>query len=339
MAVQATQSNMPVVILKDGASQSKGLEAQKNNISAAKIIAEIVRTSLGPRGMDKMLVDSLGDVTITNDGATILKEIDVQHPAAKMLVEIAKTTDNEVGDGTTSAVVLAGSLLEQAESLLLQEVHPTIIVDGYRKSAVKAKQYLKDIAEQVTANDKSILLKIASTSMQTKLVKRDSSQLSEMVVRAITAVAEKQGEDYTVDIEDIKNLNTNAINKKSEIATLACKIKDKNVLNKSNIVKVITDEKISKENISRANTFSREVLFNYNTNIYHHIGIYIYKVSTLEKFVNLKQTKNEIDQRLEQLRAIDNNIEINVILANSSPIGVDTEEDFLEIKKIMNYKD
>ena len=204
MAVQATQSNMPVVILKDGASQSKGIEAQKNNISAAKIIAEIVRTSLGPRGMDKMLVDSLGDVTITNDGATILKEIDVQHPAAKMLVEIAKTTDNEVGDGTTSAVVLAGSLLEQAESLLLQEVHPTIIVDGYRKAAVKAKQYLKDIAEQVTANDKSILLKIANTSMQTKLVKRDSSQLSDMVVRAVTAVAEKQGEEYIVDIEDIK---------------------------------------------------------------------------------------------------------------------------------------
>jgi len=148
-----------------------------------------------------------------------------------------------------------------------------------------------------------------------------------------------QGDEPMIDIEDIKNLNTNAINKKSEIATLACKIKDKNFLNKSNIVKVITDEKISKENISRANTFSREVLFNYNTNIYHHIGIYIYKVSTLEKFVNLKQTKNEIDQRLEQLRAIDNNIEINVILANSSPIGVDTEEDFLEIKKIMNYKD
>ena len=176
MAAQATSANMPVVLLKDGASQTKGRDAQKNNISAAKIIAEIVRTSLGPRGMDKMLVDSLGDVTITNEGATILKEIDVQHPAAKMLVEISKTTDNEVGDGTTSAVVLAGSLLEQAESLLLQEVHPTIIVDGYRKAAVKAKQYLKDIAEQDTANDKSILLKIANTSMQTKLVKRDSSQ-------------------------------------------------------------------------------------------------------------------------------------------------------------------
>ena len=153
MAVQASGANMPVVLLKDGATQTKGREAQKNNISAAKIIADIVHTSLGPRGMDKMLVDSLGDVTITNDGATILKEIDVQHPAAKMLVEIAKSTDNEVGDGTTSAVVLAGALLEQAEALLLQEVHPTVIVDGYRKAANKAKEHIKNMAETVTSND------------------------------------------------------------------------------------------------------------------------------------------------------------------------------------------
>ena len=164
MSAQATSANMPVVLLKDGASQTKGREAQKNNISAAKIIAEIVRTSLGPRGMDKMLVDSLGDVTITNDGATILKEIDVQHPAAKMLVEISKSTDNEVGDGTTSVVVLAGALLEQAESLILQDVHPTVIVDGYKKAANKAREHLKSIAEQVSANDKPTLIKIAKTS-------------------------------------------------------------------------------------------------------------------------------------------------------------------------------
>ena len=204
MAAQATKANMPVVILKDGAEQSKGREAQKNNIAAAKIIAEIVHTSLGPRGMDKMLVDSLGDVTITNDGATILKEIDVQHPAAKMLVEISKTTDNEVGDGTTSAVVLAGALLEHAESLIIQDVHPTIIVDGYRKAAKKAKQFLDDIAEKITANDKSSLLKIAKTSMQTKLVRKDSEKLSEMVVKAILSVAEKNNEKYSVDIDDIK---------------------------------------------------------------------------------------------------------------------------------------
>lgn len=147
-----------------------------------------------------------------------------------------------------------------------------------------------------------------------------------------------QGDEPLIDIQDIKNLNTNAIKKKSEIATLACKIKDKNILNKSNIVKVITNEKISKDNIANANTFLREVSLNINENIYHHIGIYIYKVSILEKFVNLKQSKNEIDRKLEQMRAIDNKMEINVILANSSPVGVDTKEDFLELKKIMNYK-
>ena len=204
MAAQATKANMPVVLLKDGAEQSKGREAQKNNIAAAKIIAEIVRSSLGPRGMDKMLVDSLGDVTITNDGATILKEIDVQHPAAKMLVEISKTTDNEVGDGTTSAVVLAGALLEHAESLITQDVHPTIIVDGYRKAGKKARQFLNDIAEKIPANDKPSLLKIAKTSMQTKLVRKDSDKLSEMVVKAVLAVAEKNNEKFTVDIDDIK---------------------------------------------------------------------------------------------------------------------------------------
>ena len=204
MAVQASAQNMPVVLLKDGASQTKGKEAQKNNIAAAKIIAEIVHTSLGPRGMDKMLVDSLGDVTITNDGATILKEIDVQHPAAKMLVEIAKSTDNEVGDGTTSAVVLTGALLEQAESLLLQDVHPTVIVDGYRKAANKAKEYIKDIADQVTADDKPTLLKIAKTAMQTKLVRKNSDQLASMVVQSVLAVAEKNDSNYTVDIDDIK---------------------------------------------------------------------------------------------------------------------------------------
>src|SRR5205085_10466336 len=152
-SVQTTAGGMPVLILREGTKESKGRDAQKNNITAAKLIAEIVKTSLGPRGMDKMLVDSLGDVTITNDGATILKEIDVQHPASKMLVEISKATDNEVGDGTTSAVVLAGALLENAESLVLQDVHPTIIVDGYRKAAQKTKELLAKIADKVSPTD------------------------------------------------------------------------------------------------------------------------------------------------------------------------------------------
>jgi len=204
MSAQTPKGNLPVVLLKDGASETKGREAQKNNIAAGKIIADIVRSSLGPRGMDKMLVDSLGDVTITNDGATILKEIDVQHPAAKMLVEISKTTDNEVGDGTTSAVVLAGALLENAESLILQDVHPTVIVDGYKKAGKKAKQYLSEISENITPNDKNILKKIAKTSMQTKLVRKDSDFLADIIVNSIVSVAARDGEKFEVDIDDVK---------------------------------------------------------------------------------------------------------------------------------------
>jgi len=204
MSIQTAKGNLPIILLKEGTTETKGREAQKNNIQAAKIIAEIVQSSLGPRGMDKMLVDSLGDVTITNDGATILKEIDVQHPAAKMLVEISKTTDNEVGDGTTSVVILAGALLENAESLLNQDVHPTIIVDGYRKAAKKTLQFLQDIAEKISANDRSILLKVAKTSMQTKLVRKDSALLADLTIKAVLAVANKDGEKFSVDEDDIK---------------------------------------------------------------------------------------------------------------------------------------
>ncbi len=205
MAIQATsKGTMPVVLLKEGSSETKGKDAQKNNIAASKIIAEIIHTSLGPRGMDKMLVDSLGDVTITNDGATILKEIDVQHPAAKMLVEISKTTDNEVGDGTTSAVVLAGALLENAESLIDQNVHPTIIVDGYRKAGKMAKEFLESIATAVSVSDKTILTKIAKTAMQTKLVRKDSDQLADMVVDSTLSVVEKEDDTHNIDVDDIK---------------------------------------------------------------------------------------------------------------------------------------
>ena len=196
--------NGPVLVLKESALQTKGKDAQQNNIAAAKLVAQLVRSSLGPRGLDKMLVDSLGDVTITNDGATILKEIDVQHPAAKMLVEISKTTDNEVGDGTTSAVILAGALLEHAEFLIDQNVHPTIIVDGYKKSARKVKEYLEEIADSISPMDKNMLTKIAKTSMQTKLVRKDSDLLAEIIVKSVMAVSEKEGEKYNVDIDDIK---------------------------------------------------------------------------------------------------------------------------------------
>src|SRR5215472_16083061 len=152
--VQTTAGGAPVIILKEGSRESKGKDAQKNNIQAAKLISEIVKSSLGPRGMDKMLVDTLGDVTITNDGATILKEIDVQHPAAKMMVEISKATDNEVGDGTSSVVILAGALIEKAEELIGKDVHPTIIVDGYRKSAMKGIEILNSMGQKIKDNEK-----------------------------------------------------------------------------------------------------------------------------------------------------------------------------------------
>ena len=201
---QGSAGGLPVLILKEGATQTKGRDAQKNNIAAAKLISDVVKTSLGPRGMDKMLVDGLGDVTITNDGATILKEIDVQHPAAKMMVEISKATDNEVGDGTTSVVVLAGSLIEKAEELIAKDVHPTIIVDGYRKSATKAIEILNHIAQKVDPKDKSQLIKVAQTSMQTKLVSRESHDLAETVVTASLQVSEEAGSGYKVDIDDVK---------------------------------------------------------------------------------------------------------------------------------------
>jgi thermosome len=201
---QGSAGGIPVLILKEGASQTKGRDAQKNNIAAAKLIAEVVRSSLGPRGMDKMLVDGLGDVTITNDGATILKEIDVQHPAAKMMVEISKATDNEVGDGTSSVVVLAGALIEKAEELINKDVHPTIIVDGYRKSALKSIEIFNQIAQKIDGSNRAELIKIARTSMQTKLVSKESDELSQVVVNAALQVSEPKESGYSVDIDDVK---------------------------------------------------------------------------------------------------------------------------------------
>jgi len=201
---QGSAGGMPVLILKEGASQTKGRDAQKNNIAAAKLISEVVKSSLGPRGMDKMLVDGLGDVTITNDGATILKEIDVQHPAAKMMVEISKATDNEVGDGTSSVVVLAGALIEKAEELITKDVHPTIIVDGYRKSAQKSIEIFNQLAQKIDGGNKSELIKVAKTSMQTKLVSKESNELSEIVVNAALLVSESNDSGHQVDIDDVK---------------------------------------------------------------------------------------------------------------------------------------
>ncbi|MBS7655065.1 TCP-1/cpn60 chaperonin family protein [Candidatus Bathyarchaeota archaeon] len=206
MAVESAPelAGTPILILKEGTTRSRGREAQHANITAAKIIAETVKSSLGPKGMDKMLVDSFGDVTITNDGATILDEVDVQHPAAKMMVEVAKTQDNEVGDGTTTAVVLAGELLTKAEELIDKDVHPTIIVDGYRTAAEKALGFLNEIAIKVEPTDKEFLKKVAKVAVASKLLSEYKDYIADLTVNAVLQVAEKTPEGYKVDIDDIK---------------------------------------------------------------------------------------------------------------------------------------
>lgn len=211
------QPQVPVLLLKEGTTEIKKKDAQKNNITAAKTIAEILKSSLGPRGLDKMLVDPLGDVTITNDGATILKEIEVQHPAAKMMVEVTKSVDNEVGDGTTSVVVLAGASLEKAEELINKNVHATVIVDGYKKASEKAIDILREISTRIDPKDKEDLIRVARTTMASKMVSGQSAALADIVVDAVLRVAEEHESEenksrgsggrksmYKVDIDNIK---------------------------------------------------------------------------------------------------------------------------------------
>jgi len=204
MAYLTTQAGQPVLILKEGTARRRGRDAQRNNIMAARIIAEVLRTTLGPRGMDKMLIDSLGDITITNDGAAILDEVDVEHPAAKMMVEVAKTQDDEVGDGTTTAVVLAGELLRKAEELLDQSIHPTVVVSGYRKAAQKAMEVLEKIGITVDLEDRETLKKVAMTSMASKAVGGARDHLAEIAIDAVKQIAEKRGDRMVADIDHIQ---------------------------------------------------------------------------------------------------------------------------------------
>ncbi|HPS92134.1 MAG TPA: thermosome subunit alpha [Methanothrix sp.] len=193
-------SGTPIYILREGSQRTAGRDAQRSNIMAAKAVAGAVRTTLGPKGMDKMLVDTMGDVVITNDGVTILKEMDIEHPAAKMMVEIAKTQDQEVGDGTTTAVVLAGELLKQAEELLEQVIHPTVIAAGYRAAAEKSMEILKGLAIEVTEKDEDLLRKIAVTAMTGKGSQSARVELADMAVKAVRSVVD---EDGTVDTDNI----------------------------------------------------------------------------------------------------------------------------------------
>jgi len=199
-----TAQGQPVLILKEGTSRSRGKEAQRNNIMAARVIGEVLKTTLGPRGMDKMLIDSLGDITITNDGAAILNEIEVEHPAAKMMVEIAKTQDDMVGDGTTTAVVLASELLKKAEELLDQNIHPTILVSGYRKAAQKAIETINKTAVPVNIEDRKTLLKVALTSMSSKAVGAAREHFAEIAIDADKQITEQRGDKKLADIDNIQ---------------------------------------------------------------------------------------------------------------------------------------
>ncbi len=200
---ESRPSALPVLVLKEGSGRSRGRDAQHTNIMAAKIVAETVRSALGPKGMDKMLVDSLGDVTITSDGRTIMDKMDVEHPAAKMMVEVSKTQDEEVGDGTTTSVILAGGLLEEAEDLIDKNVHPTVIVDGYNKAAAEALKTLESIAISINPKDEEFLYKIAEVSMASKLVSENKKELAKISADAVLHVARKVGEKFNVDVDDI----------------------------------------------------------------------------------------------------------------------------------------
>ena len=199
-----SMGNTPILILKEGTKRDKGKDAQYNNIMAARAIADAVRSTLGPRGMDKMLVDTMGDVVITNDGVTILKEIDVDHPAAKMLVEVAKTQDEECGDGTTTAVILAGELLKKAVDLIDANVHPTVITHGYRLAASKAMEVLDASAIELKVDDRATLIKIAQTAMMSKSVAGSKELMAQVSVDAVRKVAEKVGKKWVVDMDNIQ---------------------------------------------------------------------------------------------------------------------------------------
>jgi thermosome len=204
LGMQSKLAGQPVLILREGASRNRGKQAQSSNIQAALAIAEVVRATLGPRGMDKMLVDSLGDLTITNDGHEILKEIDVEHPVAKMIVEVAETQDDEVGDGTTTAVVFAGELLKQAQNLLDKNIHATTIVAGFRKAATEAARILNEVAIDVNLDDRGTMRKIAMTSMRSKVIGLEGDHFANIAIDAVKQIMEIKDGKTTADKDDIQ---------------------------------------------------------------------------------------------------------------------------------------
>ena len=203
-AMMGNLGGQPILILPEGSFRTMGKDAQRSNIAAAKAVADAVRTTLGPKGMDKMLVDSIGDIVITNDGVTILEEMEIEHPAAKMMVEVAKTQNEEVGDGTTTSVVLAGELLKKAEELLEQEIHPTVITRGFKLAKDEALAIMEQIAKPIDISETETLKKIALTSMSGKSVEKSSPFLADIVVNAIKEVAQNEDGKIVIDTDDIK---------------------------------------------------------------------------------------------------------------------------------------
>ncbi len=236
-------SGQPVIILRENSERTKGREAQRNNITASSAIAEAVRSTLGPRGMDKMLVDSLGDVVITNDGATILEELDVEHPAAKLVIQVAKSQDKAVGDGTTTAVVIAGELLKRGDELIEKKVHGTRIVAGYKLAARKANELLEEIAIEVGPEDREMLIKIANTALNSKAVHTAKNTIAELAVDAVMAIAEEGENGWSANLDNIKIIQKSG-KSLSNSHLIAGVIIDKDVLH-SGMPKTVENAKIA----------------------------------------------------------------------------------------------
>ncbi len=244
----ATVGGKPVLVLKEGTTRTRGEEARRINIMAARAITDAVKTTLGPKGMDKMIVDTLGDITVSNDGATILQEMEVAHPSAKLMVNLAKAQDKEVGDGTTTSVVLAGELLAEAENLLQKDIHPTIIIDGYEKALKFIEEELEKLAIEVNPEDEGWLKKVAETAMSSKLISAEKKKLAEIAVKAVKAVEEKKGDERIVDIDNVKIVKKKGGNL-SDVQFIRGVVLDKEVVHRD-MPKVVKNAKISISNLS-----------------------------------------------------------------------------------------
>jgi archaeal chaperonin len=310
---------MQVIILKEGTSRSRGKDAQRSNITAAKVLAETVRSTLGPRGMDKMMVGTIGDIVITNDGATIMKEMDVQNPAAKMLVEVSKTQDQEVGDGTTTAVVIAGDLLSLAEDLLDKDVHPNIIVDGYLNAANKAQEILDEISVPIKPDDIEQLKKVALTSLNTKGIFGSQQHFADLAVEAVTKIMEESDGKITADIDQVKIVKKHGKGL-AETELVNGIVIDKEVAH-SQMPKIITDAKIALVN-AKLEIDKPEM----------SAEIRITKPEELEQF--LEEEERLLKEMAEEVAAAGANVLFNEKGADDEALAVLARKGILTVKNV-----